>query len=274
MKSDDLKYIVKEKYSQIAKQENASCGCVSGCCSPSVNFNMFSDNYNLLKGYNPDADFSLGCGLPTEFAQIKEGDTVVDLGSGAGNDCFVAHALVGEKGRVIGIDMTEEMIKKANQNVARLGYKNIDFVLGDIEKMPLEDAIADVVVSNCVLNLVPDKTKAFSEIVRILKPKGHLSVSDIVIIGKLPDKIQKAGEMYAGCVSGAIDKTEYLNIMKDVGFADVAIKKDKKIDLPDEILIKYISQEEIIRFRESNSGIFSITVYAAKPICGCKSGCC
>ncbi len=264
MKSEDLKYIVKEKYGQIAKQEKASCGCVSGCCTPSVDYTMFSDNNELLKGYNPDADFKLGCGLPTEFAQIKEGDTVVDLGSGAGNDCFVARALVGEKGKVIGIDMTEEMIEKAGRNVAKLGYKNIEFILGDIEKMPLEDAIADVVVSNCVLNLVPDKTKAFSEIVRILKPKGHLSVSDVVLKGKLPTKLKEASELYAGCVSGAIQLDDYLEIMTLVGLRQIKVQKEKNINLPEEILREYLSEKEFIDFSTSGTGIYSITVYAEK----------
>lgn len=264
MNTKDLKYIVKEKYGQIAKQGDASCGCGTDCCSSSVDYTMFSDNYTALKGYNADADLGLGCGLPTEFAQIKLGDTVVDLGSGAGNDCFVARALVGESGKVIGIDMTEEMIEKARQNVAKLGFRNIEFVLGDIENMPLANGLADVVVSNCVLNLVPDKTKAFSEIVRILKPNAHLSVSDVVLKGELPAKLKEASEMYAGCVAGAIQLEDYLAIMKQVGLINITIQKEKKIDLPENILRYYLTAEELIDFNKSGTGIYSITVYAEK----------
>ncbi|OFX80249.1 MAG: arsenite S-adenosylmethyltransferase [Bacteroidetes bacterium GWE2_29_8] len=277
--AENLKRLVKEKYGEIANQSKevnqSSCCGTGGCCS-STDYTIFSENYTSLSGYNPDADLGLGCGIPTEFANIRKGDTVVDLGSGAGNDCFVARAIVGEEGKVIGIDFTETMIAKAKTNAEKLGFKNVQFRMGDIENMPLGGEIADVVVSNCVLNLVPDKRKAFSEIFRILKPNGHLSVSDVVITGSLPDKIKEAGEMYAGCVSGAIDKNEYLKIIKDAGFVDVEIKKDKLIDIPEEILLKYISQEELKQLKESKTGIYSITVYAAKPLCGCgcKSGCC
>lgn len=264
MNVEDLKYIVKEKYGEIAKQGDASCGCGTSCCSTSVDYTMFSDNYNTLKGYNADADLGLGCGLPTEFAQIKNGDTVVDLGSGAGNDCFVARALVGDSGKVIGIDMTEEMIARARRNVAKLGYENIQFFLGDIENMPLQNDIADVVVSNCVLNLVPNKIKAFSEIVRILKPNAHLSVSDVVLKGELPAKLKEASEMYAGCVAGAIELEEYLNIMKQVGLKNIKIQKEKKVTIPDEILKEFLSEKEFVDFNKSGTGIYSITVYAEK----------
>ena len=207
MKAEDLKLIVKEKYGEIAKQSNqqsSSCCGTSSCCS-GVDYTAFSESYENQKGYNPDADLNLGCGIPTEYAHIKTGDTVIDLGSGAGNDCFVARALVGETGKVIGVDMTEAMINKARINTEKLGFNNVEFRLGDIENMPVSENLADVVISNCVLNLVPDKEKAFNEIFRILKPGGHLSVSDVVLRGELHEKIQQAAEMYAGCVSGAID---------------------------------------------------------------------
>ncbi len=201
---------------------------------------------------------------------------MIDLGSGAGNDCFVARALVGEKGKVIGIDMTEAMIEKARLNTEKLGYTNVEFRLGDIEKMPVTADKADVVISNCVLNLVPDKNKAFAEIFRVLKPGGHLSISDVVLEGNLPEKLQQAAEMYAGCVSGAIQKEDYLKIIADKGFKNTTVQKEKAISVPDEILLNYLSRQELADFKETGAGIFSITVYAEKPAaeCSCGSGCC
>ena len=263
----DIKQSVKEKYAKISEQNGASGCCEpSGCCSPDskVDYTIFSDDYSSLEGYNPDADLNLGCGLPTEFAKMKPGDTVVDLGSGAGNDAFVARQVVGESGRVIGIDMTEAMIQRATLNAIKLSFMNVDFVLGDIEEMPLDDAIADVVVSNCVLNLVPDKEKAFGETMRILKPGGHFSISDVVISGDLPNAIKEDAEMYAGCVAGAIDKEEYLEIVKKAGFENITVQKLKKISLPDEMLLNYLSEDELKAFRNSDNGIFSITLYAEK----------
>ncbi len=275
--SKKLKEIVKEKYSVVAeqsKEQNETSCCGTTCCT--VDYAVFAEDYKNLQGYNPDADLGLGCGLPTEFAQIKEGDTVVDLGSGAGNDCFVARAIVGEKGKVIGIDMTEAMVEKARINADKLGFNNVEFRLGEIEKMPMGGNRADVVVSNCVLNLVPDKHKAISETFRILKPGGHFSISDVVLVGGLPDGLKNDAEMYAGCVSGAIQKEEYLNIIKEAGFKNVIIQKERRITLPDDILINYMSVQEIESFKASGTGIFSITVYAEKPkaeAC-CDSGCC
>jgi SAM-dependent methyltransferase len=275
MKPDDLKLIVKDKYSEIAnntKEQNESSCCGStGCCS-TVDYTVFSENYTKIKGFNPDADLGLGCGIPTEFAQIKNGDTVIDLGSGAGNDCFVARALVGESGKVIGIDLTEAMIEKARLNASKLNYTNVEFRLGDIEEMPVTANKADVVISNCVLNLVPDKNKAFSEIFRVLKPGAHLSVSDVVLKGELPFKIKQAAEMYAGCISGALQKDEYLKVISNNGLVNIKVQKEKAITIPDEILLTYMSQQEIDEYRKSGSGIFSITVYAEKQA-GCKCGC-
>ena len=262
--SNEVKEIVKEKYGQIAK--SGSSGCGGGCKSSNkiVDYTIMKDEYNHLDGYVADADLGLGCGLPTEHAGIKEGDTVVDLGSGAGNDVFVARAIVGDKGKVIGIDMTEEMIERAIRNNQKLGYKNVEFKFGDIENMPLENDITDVVVSNCVLNLVPDKQKAFAEIYRILKNGGHFCVSDIVIKGELPANLKKSAEMYAGCVAGAVQQDEYLKIIADNGFTDIEIKKTKVIELPDNVLKNYLSEEEINSFRNNQIGIFSITVTAYK----------
>lgn len=278
--AEELKKLVRDKYSEIANQSKdqneASCCGATGCCT--VDYAIFADNYTELEGYNADADLGLGCGLPTEFAQIKKGDTVIDLGSGAGNDCFVARALVGESGQVIGVDMTEAMIKKARENADKLGFNNVEFRQGEIEDLPIAANHADVVVSNCVLNLVPNKQKAFAETFRVLKPGGHFSISDVVLVGDLPEGLVKASEMYAGCVSGAIQKTDYLHLIQQAGFENVTVQKEKVISVPDEILRDYLSEAEITAFRNSNTGIFSVTVYGDKPAasacCEPGSGCC
>jgi len=274
---EELKEVVKEKYAQVADQskdenEASCCGATCGCST--VDFAVMAEDYTTMKGYVPDADLGLGCGLPTEFAKIKEGDTVVDLGSGAGNDCFVARSLTGETGKIIGVDFTEKMITKARLNADKLGFKNITFRQGDIESLPLADNLADVVVSNCVLNLVPDKKQAFAETFRVLKKGGHFSVSDIVLAGNLPDGLEKSAAMYAGCISGAIQKNEYLSIIEETGFTNVKVQKEKKINLPQEILKEYLSDDEITKFNTGESGIFSITVYAEKPLACCAPGCC
>ncbi len=269
MKPQEIKKTVKEKYGQIARGSKIeltgdNCCTLPDCCS-GVDYTIFSESYENLEGYNPDADMGLGCGIPTEFAKIKEGDTVLDLGSGAGNDCFVARALTGESGRVIGLDMTEEMNGKARENAARLGYENVEFILGDIENMPIDDNTADVIVSNCVLNLVPDKERAFQEIRRVLKPGAHLSVSDVVLKGRLPEKLKQAAELYAGCVSGAVRLEEYLQIMEDAGLINIKLQKVKVINIPDEIFLQYIDKKELEEFKKTETGILSITVYAEKP---------
>jgi SAM-dependent methyltransferase len=256
----NLKDLVREKYSEIASRsdtEVAPC-CSGGCCGtqPEVT-NIMSDQYDHLQGYVADADLGLGCGLPTEFAKIKAGDTVIDLGSGAGNDVFVARHEAGGTGRVIGVDFTPAMIDKARRNAETLGYTNVEFVQGDIEDMPLPDAIADVVISNCVLNLVPDKPAVLSEIHRVLKPGGHFSISDIVLIGELPADLREAAEMYAGCVSGAVQKDDYMRAIVDAGFRNITIQKEKIITIPDEILSRYTTST-------LQAGIYSITVYAEK----------
>ena len=218
--AEDLKEIVRQKYSEIALQDkttNASSCCGAGGCSTEV-YNIMSDDYSTLKGYNADADLGLGCGLPTQFAKIRQGDTVIDLGSGAGNDCFVARAETGVNGKVIGIDFTTAMIEKARANADKLGFNNVEFRQGDIEKMPVTSNMADVIVSNCVLNLVPNKDGVFKEIYRVLKPGGHFSISDVVLVGALPEALRKDAEMYAGCVAGAIQKDVYLELIHHNGF--------------------------------------------------------
>jgi ubiquinone/menaquinone biosynthesis C-methylase UbiE len=276
--NEEIKEMVKLKYSEIALQDqdtNASSCCGSGGCSNEV-YNIMSDEYDHLNGYTAEADLKLGCGLPTEFAKIKPGNVVVDLGSGAGNDCFVARHEIGETGKVIGVDFTEAMVDRARINAEKLGFNNVEFRLGDIEKLPITANVADVVVSNCVMNLVPDKPKAFGEVFRIMKPGGHFSISDIVLTGDLPEKIKTAAEMYAGCVASAILKSDYLQIIKDAGFTNITLQKEKPIVVPNDILKNYLSDEEIVQYNSKPNIIFSITVYAEKEATNCDptSGCC
>ncbi|MBC7873961.1 MAG: arsenite methyltransferase [Ferruginibacter sp.] len=280
----NIKHIVKEKYSAIAgqaKEVNAAscCGATSTCDNSNV-YNIMSEDYTKLEGYNPEADLGLGCGLPTAFAGIKEGDIVIDLGSGAGNDAFVARRLTGEKGKVIGVDFTEAMISRARENAEKLGLHNVEFRQGDIEDLPVTSGKADVIVSNCVLNLVPNKHKAFGEVFRVLKPGGHFCISDIVLEGPLPSKWKEVAELYAGCISGAVQKSEYLDIIKEAGFKNITLQKDKMIVIPDEILAAYLSAEEISEYKNGETKITSITVSAEKPAkddrncCEPGSGCC
>ena len=274
-----LKDIVKSKYTEIAlqdKETNMSSCCGAGGCSTEV-YNIMSEDYSQLKGYNADADLGLGCGLPTQFAKIKQGDVVIDLGSGAGNDCFIARHETGPTGKVIGIDFTPAMIEKARANAEVRGFNNVEFRQGDIEKMPVTANVADVIVSNCVLNLVPNKDGVFSDMYRVLKPGGHFSISDVVLIGALPEGLRKDAEMYAGCVSGAIQKEVYLELIQANGFENIIIQKEKPIHIPDDILKKYLTTEELSAYRNDSTGIFSITVFASKPFnnsCKPGSGCC
>jgi arsenite methyltransferase len=281
---DQIKEMVKQKYAEIALQDketnqSSCCGATSVCCGDDI-YNVMADDYSKLEGYNPDADLGLGCGLPTQFAKIKKGDLVIDLGSGAGNDAFIARHETGETGKVIGIDFTPAMIERARKNAEVRGFNNVEFRQGDIENMPVTSNKADVIVSNCVLNLVPNKHKVFSEVYRVLKPCGHFSISDIVLEGELPEKWKQVAELYAGCVSGAIQKREYLGIIEEAGFVNIVLQKAKDIVIPDEIFSNYLSIEEIKQYKENNINIQSITVYADKPskdernCCEPNSGCC
>lgn len=267
MKDEDLKQVVKEKYGAIASQSNlltpkGCCGAAG--CSGELEFSMIGDEYTNIVGYLPDADLGLGCGLPTEFAGIKKGDSVLDLGSGAGNDCFVARVLVGDTGKVTGLDFSEEMLAKAHANLKKTGLENISFIKGDIDNMPLPENAYDVVISNCVLNLVPDKNKAFAEIFRVLKNGGHFCISDVVLSGELPAEIQKDAEMYVGCVSGALQREDYINIIRQHGFTEISVRKEKPIIIPDSILARYFSEDDLGKFKKSGAGISSITVTANK----------
>jgi len=258
MKPSELKLIVQEKYGKIASSGetgSGSCCCTPGSCS-AEGISTFNDSYDHLDGYVPDADLSLGCGVPVDYAEIRSGDRVLDLGSGAGNDCFVARSLTGETGHVTGIDFTEPMLRKAEENREKLGYTNVEFIRGDIEEMPLPDSTFDVVLSNCVLNLVPDKQKAFSEIFRVLKSGGHFCVSDVVVKGTLSDKARSDAELYAGCVSGASTMDQYIRFIQQTGFADIKVHKQKKIEIPDGVLDPAVDSD--------GSGVYSITVSAHK----------
>ena len=275
-----LKQIVWEKYGLIAdqckaKNESSCCGATDACAD---GHGLMREDYAQLDGYVPEADLGLGCGLPTEYARMKVGDTVLDLGSGAGNDCFVARSVVGESGRVIGVDFTERMLEKARDNARQRGFTNVEFRQGEIEDLPLADNCVDVVVSNCVLNLVPNKEQAFRETYRVLRSGGHFSISDVVLEGELPEGLRKDAEMYAGCVAGAIQQQAYLGIIQQVGFVNVQVQKKRLIHLPEEILAQYLSAEERVAFRTGGTGIYSVTVYAEKPgpdvCCTLGSGCC
>lgn len=259
MNPSELKLIVQEKYGKIASSDetaSGSCCCTPGCCS-TVDISTFNESYVHLEGYVPEADMSLGCGVPVDYADIRPGDRILDLGSGAGNDCFVARALTGETGHVTGIDFTEPMLRKAEENRRKLGYGNVVFVFGDIEEIPLPDDSYDVVLSNCVLNLVPDKQKAFSEIFRVLKIGGHFCVSDVVVKGTLSDKARSDAELYAGCVSGASTMDDYLGFIRHSGFSNIILHKEKRIQMPAGVLDGHEEND--------TDGIYSITISATKP---------
>jgi arsenite methyltransferase len=261
--ADDIKKTVREKYTGIVMQDKKSIGSCGCGCKEELNYSIMADDYSSVEGYAPDADLGLGCGLPTKYAFIRPGDRVVDMGSGAGNDCFIAARETGPTGMVTGIDMTEAMVEKARENASKLGYRNVGFRLGEIENTGLEDGGTDVVISNCVFNLSPDKEAAFLETFRILRPGGHLSISDIVTDGMLPSALLKEAEMYAGCVAGALTEDRYLQIVRDTGFTDITVMKRRKIELPAEITDRYRVTEELNR--PDGHGIYSISVFAKKP---------
>lgn len=265
----EVKNIVKEKYTEIAKarpddQSGSGCCGPTSCCDPTLGVN-FADGYQDLDGYVPEADLSLGCGLPVQYAGIREGDTVLDLGSGAGNDVFVARAVTGSSGRVIGVDMVPDMIERAKVNAAKLGAKNVAFHLGEIEALPIADDEVNVVVSNCVLNLVPDKGAAFGEIHRVLKPGGHFCISDIVLEGDLPEDLADAAIMVTGCVAGAQQKDEYLATIAAAGFKDIEIKAAKDIVLPDDLVREAVGEEGLVSWLAGGVAIRSLTVVGRKP---------
>lgn len=266
--NEEKKALVKQRYSELALNSDAlksGCCCGTNPTAPSQKiFTIMSEDYSQLKGYEADADLGVGCGLPTQYAGIKEGNTVVDLGSGAGNDCFISRAETGETGRVIGIDFSPQMIAKARKNAQKRGYRNVEFIEGDIENMPLPDNTADVVVSNCVLNLLPEKNKIFKEIYRVLKSGGYFCISDVVLQGKFPKEFTDNAAMYAGCIASAIQREEYLSEIEKANFTGVQVMRTKTVVIPDEVLHAHLNKEAIAKYKNGNTGIYSITVTGYK----------
>ena len=263
MNPEETKNLVREKYGEIAENNGGDCGC--NCeCTMDATYAEVGESYAAIDGYLAAADLGLGCGVPTEHAGLKRGMTVLDLGSGAGNDVFVARREVGEEGRVIGVDFTPEMLAKAEQHRVQLGYGNVEFRRGEIEALPVDDESVDVVISNCVLNLVPNKARAFGEIQRVLKPGGHLCISDIVLEGVLPEAMRKAAELYVGCVAGAMPRNEYLAVVEAAGLGELSIAKERAIEIPDVELLKILTEDELAAYRASGTRILSITLRASK----------
>lgn len=265
----DMKELVRQRYNDLALLGKESAGC---CCNPLAPaapskkvFTIMSEDYSQLKGYEPDADLGVGCGLPTRYARIQKGDTVVDLGSGAGNDCFIAREETGELGHIIGIDFAPQMLVRARANAAKRGFTNVEFLEGDIENMPLSDKTADVVVSNCVLNLLPSKSKIFKEIYRVLKPGGHFCISDVVLNGVFPKEFTDNAAMYAGCIASAIQREDYLGEIEKAGLADIKVERTKNVTIPDEVLEEHLDKATIEKYKTGNVGIYSITVTGRRP---------
>ncbi len=264
---EEIRGVVRRKYAEIARTRTtgASRSCCGTAKAEPESVNMIGDAYEGAAGYVADADLGLGCGLPVEHAGLEPGQTVLDLGCGAGLDVFVARNEVGAGGRVIGVDMTAEMIAKARDNADRMGLDNVEFRLGEIEHLPVRSGTVDVVISNCVLNLVPDKRRAFAEIFRVMKPGGHFCISDIVASRELPEWVKGVAEAYAGCVSGAISKGDYLDVIAENGFSRVEIKAEKRIDVPADLLRRHLTPEQRREAGSSDLHVMSVTVTAVKP---------
>ncbi|MDZ7692286.1 MAG: methyltransferase domain-containing protein [Balneolaceae bacterium] len=265
--SDELKQLVKEKYNKISEQPlnfNASSCCGSGEASDKV-YNIMTDDYSSVEGYNKDADLDSDVDCPPSSPASMMAIQSLTWAPAPATTVLWRGTRPARTAKCSACDFAESMIAKARKNAEKLGYNNVEFRHGDIEDMPVSKDLADVIVSNCVLNLVPNKQKVFSEIFRVLKPGGHFSISDIVLVGDLPEALREDAEMYAGCVAGAIQKQEYLGYIEDCGFENITIQKEKPIVIPDEILKKYLSGEEIEEFNNGSTGIYSITVFAQKP---------
>jgi arsenite methyltransferase len=265
-----MKDIVKKIYGSIAKGEKKSCCGPKSCDSRGATVSeRIGYTKKELQAIPDEAVMGLGCGNPVALASLKEGETVVDLGSGAGIDVFLASRRVGDRGKVIGIDMTEEMLKRAKENARKGKFTNVEFKLGDIEAIPLEDSVANCVISNCVINLAQDKQKVFNEAFRILKKGGRLMVSDMVLLSDLSEKISKSAEMYAGCVAGALKRNDYIVKIKNAGFKDISIIKEDPVRFLDYLgsdkivsdIIENMSEKEI---EEINSAVVSIKISAKK----------
>lgn len=265
--NDQLRDIVRQKYAGIVKTPLQDCG--TSCCETDAdtenNYNMIGDAYDGVIGYMPEADLGLSCGVPVEHAGLLSGHTVLDLGSGAGLDVFIARNEVGESGHVIGVDMTPEMVTKARNITEKSDFNNVEFRLGEIEHLPVLSDSIDVVISNCVLNLVPDKQRAFAEIFRVLKPGGHFCISDIVSSQKLPEWLKGIADAYAGCVAGAIPKDDYLHVIKETGFNQVTVAGEKRIQVPAELIASSLISEQREQAIFDDLHVMSVTVTAVKP---------
>jgi len=276
MKEEETKKIVREGYAKIVKQNSSCCAPAKSCCGSTNPTQEISKKIGYteeeLEVVPEGANLGLGCGNPVALASLKEGETVLDLGSGAGFDCFLAASRVGNRGRVIGVDMTPEMLEKARENARKGNYTNVEFRLGEIESLPVADNSVDIVISNCVVNLSPDKKRVFAEAFRALKPGGRLMISDLVLLKELPDFIKNSIEAYIGCVSGAILKDEYLRVIKAAGFQDVKIVDEASF--PAEFIVSDPTVKKIIenlkvpseKVRGVANSVISIKVYGVKPI--------
>jgi arsenite methyltransferase len=275
MKKEEVKKTVREGYARVAKSGSSCCAPQSSCCCSSTAATDISKKIGYsdqdIESVPEGANLGLGCGNPTAMASLKEGEVVLDLGSGAGFDCFLAANIVGKTGKVIGVDMTPEMIEKARENARRGGYENVEFRLGEIESLPAPDNSADVIISNCVINLSPEKDRVFREAFRVLKPGGRLMVSDIVLLSELPDAIKKSVAAYIGCVAGASRKDEYLRYIKAAGFQEVAIVDETSFysdyAVKDPIVETLVSDAGIsgADLKKLGSSIKSIKASAVKP---------
>ncbi len=257
-KGSEVKEQIRQAYGKNAERK-------SGCgCSSETDGTFMAESYEGREGYESDADLALGCGIPTDLADLREGQDVLDLGSGAGIDAFIVSKIVGSEGSVTGLDFTPQMIELARKNAANGGYQNVQFVEGDIEEMPLPNGSFDRIVSNCVINLVPDKKKAFEGMFRVLRHEGSFTVSDVVLEGVLPPTVKASAEMIAGCVAGAVTRENYLDVVREVGFTNVTVQRERQINLSNELLGEFASKEEIKQFRDSGAAIISLTVTGHK----------
>jgi arsenite methyltransferase len=276
MKDSEIRKAVRKGYGSIAKQDNSCCGSGRPCCSTTG----LVDNISKRIGYTEEdlqavpegANLGLGCGNPIAMASLKDGEIVLDLGAGAGFDCFLAATKVGKSGKVIGVDMTPEMIEKARENSEKGSYENVEFRLGEIENLPVADNLVDVVVSNCVINLSPNKRKVFEEALRVLKPGGRLMVSDIVLLEAIPDAIRNSVAAYVGCIAGALMKDEYIGIMKSVGFDDIKVLEETSFPIEcmtnDSTAPTIVKESEATPEMSGNSArsVVSVKVSATKPL--------
>ena len=276
MKDSEIRKAVRDGYSRIAKQSNSCCGSNSPCCDTTT----MTENISTQIGYTEEdlkavpegANLGLGCGNPIAMASLKEGEIVLDLGSGAGFDCFLAATKVGKSGKVIGVDMTPEMIERARENSEKGSYENVEFRLGEIENLPVADNLVDVVISNCVINLSPNKRRVFEEALRVLKPGGRLMVSDIVLLEAIPDAIRNSVAAYVGCVAGALMKDEYIGVIESVGFEDIKVLEETSF--PIECMTNDPTAQAIMKDLEitpemlSNlaKSVVSVKVSATKPL--------